>query len=286
MSFSSGAYFGSHSTVSQSRAARAARVAGMNGSVVEDEDDGFVVAARARPVDRIEAAQKIDEIAAALGGAGADGQLVGGKVEGANDRPFLRLAWRFDAQIAAAFGPGPSEIGVGERLRLVAEQQDDVARRSLLLEQPQAQAGAVDRIGVLPALQRVARPAPGEAPFFRTTLSRDFEMRSPVRFEISSAKRGRVQFGRSDTPGANSSSITLKAARAFFGSGPGAWGAPSPAAPARPKIQRQCRTLSACTQKAAAMRSLVHPSSDSKTARARSASSRSEDPASPRNSAR
>jgi hypothetical protein len=88
----------------------------MNGSVVEDEDDGFVVAARARPVNRIEAAQKIDEIAAALGGAGADGQLVGGKVEGANDRPFLRLPWRFDAQIAAAFGPGPSEIGVGERL--------------------------------------------------------------------------------------------------------------------------------------------------------------------------
>jgi len=66
-------------------------LAGMNGSVVEDEDDGFVVAARARPVDRIEAAQKIDEIAAALGGAGADGQLVGGKVEGANDRSFF--AW-------------------------------------------------------------------------------------------------------------------------------------------------------------------------------------------------
>src|SRR4051794_15104668 len=191
----------------------------------------------------------------------------------------------------AAFGPGPSEIGVGEigvgeRLRLVAEQQDDVARRGLLLQQPQAQAGAVDRIGVLPALQRVARPAPGEAPFFRTTLSRDFEMRSPVRFAISSAKRGSVQFGRSDTPGANSSSITLKAARAFFGSGPGALRARSPATPARPKIQRQCRTLSACTQNAAAMRSLVHPSSDSKTARARSASSRSEEPASRRNSAR
>src|SRR5437764_4793843 len=69
-------------------------LAGMNGSVVEDEDDGFVIAARARPVDRIEAAQKIDEIAAALGGAGADGQLAGGKVEGANDRPFRRRSRR------------------------------------------------------------------------------------------------------------------------------------------------------------------------------------------------
>jgi len=47
-------------------------------------------------------------------------------------------------------------------------------------------------------------------------------MRLPVRFSISSARRGSVQFARSDTPGANTgeevfaltSSITDKAARA------------------------------------------------------------------------
>jgi transposase len=40
-----------------------------------------------------------------------------------------------------------------------------------------------------------------------------------------------------------------------------------------------------CTQNAAAIRSLVHPSNDNRMARARSASSRSRDPARPRNSA-
>jgi hypothetical protein len=187
-----------------------------------------------------------------LGGAGIDDQLAGGAIKGADHRPLLGL-------IAPAFGPGTGEIGMGERLRFVAEQQGDVASRSLLLQQAQAQATALDRIGILPALQRVARPAPGKAPFFSTALNRDFEMRSPVRFSISSARRGKVQFGRSDTPGASSSSITDKAARAFFGSGPDALRARRPATPSRPKIQRQCRTLSGCAQKAAAIRSLVHP---------------------------
>jgi hypothetical protein len=119
-----------------------------------------------------------------------------------------------------------------------------------------------------------------------TTLSRDFEMRSPVRFSISSAKRGSVQFGRSDTPGANSASITDKAACALTGAGPGALRARSPDTPSRPKIQRQWRTLSGWTQNAPGIRSLVHPSSDSRMARARSASSRSHDPAKSRSSAR
>jgi len=57
-----------------------------------------------------------------------------------------------------------------------------------LLQQAQAQTGAVDRIGILPTLQRVPRPPPGEAPFFSTTLNRDVEMRFPVRFSIASAR--------------------------------------------------------------------------------------------------
>jgi hypothetical protein len=127
---------------------------------------------------------------------------------------------------------------MGERFRLIAEQQGDIAGLCLLLQQAQAQPGALDRVGVLPDLQGVPRPTPGEAPFLSTTLSRDVEMRSPVRFSISSARRGKVQFGRSDTPGANTSSITDKAARAFTGSGPAAVLARSPATPSRPKIQR------------------------------------------------
>ena len=260
--------------------------ADMDRAIVENKDDGLVGAAGAWPVDRVEAAEEGDEVTTALGGAGIDDQLASGAVQSANHRPLLGLPRRLDPQIAAAFGPGVGKIGMGERFRLIAEQQGDIAGLCLLLQQAQAQPGAVDRIGVLPALQRVPRPAPGEAPFFSTTLSRDVEMRSPVRFSISSAKRGSVQFGRSDTPGASTSSITDKAARAFTGSGPGAVRARSPATPSRPKIQRQCRTLSGCTQNAEAIRSLVQPSSDNRMARARSASSRSDEPARTRNSAR
>lgn len=175
---------------------------------------------------------------------------------------------------------------MGESLRFVAEQQDDIAGLGLLSEQTQAQTRAIDRLGILPAAQRVPGSAPGEAPFFITTLRRDVEIRCPVRCSIASTRRGKVQFGRSDTAGANTSSITLKAACAFTGAGPGALRARSPAVPSRPKIQRQCRTLSACTQNAAAIRSLVHRSNDSSMARARSASSRSADPAKARNSSR
>ena len=234
-------------------------LAGMDRAVVENKDDGLVRSAGAWAMDRVEAAEEGDEVAADFGGAGIDDQLVSGAVESADHRPLFRLPRRLDPQIVAAFGPGAGKIGVGERLRLVAEQQRDIAGLGLLLQEAQAQAGALNRIGVLPAPQRVPRPPPGEAPFFSTTLSRDFEMRCPVRFSISSARRGSVQFGRSDIPGANTSSITDKAARAFTGSGPGAVRARSPATPSRPNIQRQWRTLSGCTQNAKAIRSLLHP---------------------------
>src|SRR4029077_9079119 len=119
------------------------------------------------------------------------------------------------------------------------------------------------------ALQRVARPAPAETPFLRiTTLSREFEIRCPVCFSISSCRRGNVQFGRFVTPGARTVSITDKAARAFAGSGPAALRARRPEAPSGRNIQLQCRTLSGCTQKANAIRSLVQPSSDTRIARA------------------
>lgn len=108
--------------------------AGMDRAVVEHEDDGLVRAARARPVEGIEVAEELDKVAAALGGAAARDQLAGGAVERADDRPLLGLPRRLDAQIAAAFGPGASEIGMGERLRLIAEQQGNVADLRLLLQ--------------------------------------------------------------------------------------------------------------------------------------------------------
>src|SRR5260370_3617741 len=205
--------------------------AGMDGTVIEHQDDRFVLPGRVLPVARGKGAEEGDEIAAALGGAGIDDQLAGGAIKGADHRPLARLPRRLDAQIAAAFGPGAGKIGMGECLRFIAEQQGDVAGLGLLLQQAQAQTRAVDRIAILPALQRVARPAPGKAPFFSTTLSRDFEMRSPVRFSISSVRRGSVQFGRSDTPVVSSSSITDKATRALTGAGRVPCGRPDPRRP-------------------------------------------------------
>ena len=115
MSFSSGAYFGSHSDGKPISGGQSGPrgFAGMDRAVVENQDDGFVRAARARPVDRVEAAEEGDEVAAALGGAGIDDQLVSGAVEGADHRPLLGLPRRLDAQVAAAFGPGVGKIGMG-----------------------------------------------------------------------------------------------------------------------------------------------------------------------------
>jgi hypothetical protein len=72
----------------------------MDRAVVDHEDDGLVRAARARPVDRVEAAEELDDV--------------------------------------AGFG--------------------------LLLRQMQAQPAAIDRVGVLPPLQAVPRPTPGNPP--------------------------------------------------------------------------------------------------------------------------
>jgi hypothetical protein len=47
---------------------------------------------------------------------------------------------------------------MGKCFRLVAEQQGDIAGFGLLPQQAQAQTGALDRIGILPTLQRVPRP--------------------------------------------------------------------------------------------------------------------------------
>ena len=167
--------------------------AGMDRTVIEHQDDRFVLSRRARPVARIKAVEEGDEITAALGGAGIDDQRAGGAIKGADHRPLLRLARRLDAQIAAALGPGAGEIGMSECLRFVAEQQGDVAGLSQFLQQAQAQTGAVDRIGILPALQRVARPAPGKAPLYEALCVNDSS--SAVRVDCTTAELKRYGIG-------------------------------------------------------------------------------------------
>ena len=122
-----------------------------------------------RAIEAVELLQKRDEIGTALGAAGVHDQLARGPVERAEHRHLLGLPGRWNAQIRAPLGPGLGEIGMGERFGFIAEQKHDIARLGLRLQQLEAQAGAVDGVGILAALQRVPRPAPAETPFLRNT---------------------------------------------------------------------------------------------------------------------
>jgi len=152
----------------------------------------------------------------------------------------------------------------------------------LLLHQLKAQAGSLHGSGVLPAFQRVAGPLAGETPFLRnTTESRECEMRCPVRRSISSDRRGKVQLIRFSTGAANSSLATASAACAFTGGQPGAGCRSMPAKPSRMNVERQSRTVSSRTPKTSPIAALFQPESESRIARARSASVRSAEKAGP-----
>ena len=99
MSFSSGAYFGSHSTVSQrARAARAARrLAGVDRAVVEDQNEGLDRDPELGPIAPIDLLQESKEVCAALGPAGAHDELATPPIEHPEHRHFGALARRWNA---------------------------------------------------------------------------------------------------------------------------------------------------------------------------------------------
>ena len=104
-------------------------------------------------------------------------------------------------------------------------------------------------------------------------------MRTPSRPSISARRRGIVQLRRSATGSSSKGVATRKAASLFTGGGPGAMLAFSAATPPAMKSLRQRRTVSSRTPNASAILGLVQPASVSRTARARSASPRSREPA-------
>src|SRR4051794_38097941 len=109
------------------------------------------------------------------------------------------------------------QVGVGQGLGLVPEQEVNVARRGLVLQQPEAQARALDRVPVLAPFERVPRPAPAVAPFRSTALRWPGEIVSPVRASISRASRARVQTGRSAMGPPSTSRATASAASRLRG---------------------------------------------------------------------
>src|SRR5512134_2334958 len=98
----------------------------MDGTVVDDDNDGFDRPPGARTIDLLEPRQQGDEIAAPLAAAGLDDERAGSEVESANHRHLACLAGGFDTQVGAALRPGMGEIRMGQRFRFVLEQEHDV----------------------------------------------------------------------------------------------------------------------------------------------------------------
>src|SRR5512134_1168 len=203
-----------------------------------------------------------------------DDERAGSPVEHAEQRHFGGLARSGNAQIRPLLGPRMGEIGMRQRFRLVPEQEHDVTRFRLRLQERAPHAAARGGTAVLSECD-----APAERPFLRsTTDKREGEIGHPVRLSISPARRGKVQFVRSASGADSRSSATDKAASAFTGAAPGGGRVFRADTPPRMKSLRHRRTVSSRTPKACAIRPLVHPAKVSKIARARSASARSRDP--------
>src|SRR3954447_19919011 len=254
----------------------ASRLAGVDRTVVEDQNEGLDRNPELGTIAPVDLLQESDEVRASFGSAGVNDEVATRPVEHPEHRHFGALARGRNAQVGPSLGPDMRQVRVGERFGLVAEQEHDVARLGLGFEQLSAQARPVHGVGVLPTFQRVAGSPPAEAPFFlSTTDSREREMRTPERVSISSAKRGSVPFGRSATGPDRTSSATASAHSALTGAGPGAIDVFRASSPPVMKALRQKRTVSSRTPKAWAIWPLVQPDRVSQIARARSASPRS-----------
>src|SRR4051794_25275120 len=162
MSFSSGAYFGSHSRVSQGRAASAFVVSLLVwiGPLSRTATRGRVRSAV--PYAAPSWSSRATKSGGALGGAGMDEKAPVHRIKGAEHRPLFRLTGGLDAQLGAAPGPAARQIGMCERFGFVEEHQIDRPRRGLGFQISEALAAGRDRGCILAPFERVARPPPGK----------------------------------------------------------------------------------------------------------------------------
>ena len=113
----------------------ARRLAGVDRAIVEDEHDRLLRTSGRQAILRVDLFQKRDEIGTALAPAGAHNQFTGRPVEQTEHRHLGGLAGRWNAQIRALLGPGMGQIGMGKRFRLIPEQEHDIARLGLRLQE-------------------------------------------------------------------------------------------------------------------------------------------------------
>ena len=96
----------------------------MDRAVVLNQDHRLGLPSGLGSEKTVELFQVRDEVAAALGRTGMHDETASGVIERANQRHFLGLAGRWNAQIGASFCPSARQIGVGQRFAFVAEQQN------------------------------------------------------------------------------------------------------------------------------------------------------------------
>ena len=138
----------------------------MDRAIVDHQDDRLGRPARLWTEFPVDPFQESDEVGAAFGGGCFDDQVPGYRVLNPEHRHLPGLASGFDPQIRALFGPGVSKIGMGQGFGFILEQQDDISRSRLLLQELEPQPGPLDRVGVLAAFEAVSGASPPEAPFF------------------------------------------------------------------------------------------------------------------------
>lgn len=262
-----------------------AEFAGVDRTVVEHDHRRLGTRPGMGSVSPVQRFQQLDEVGASLGPAGDDDQFVAGRVERTQHRALLGLSRRLNPDIGSPSRPNMGEVGMGERLGFILEEEPDVARLGLLAQEVQPDARALDGLVVLAPLERVPGPAPGEAPFLRSMmLSRETEMVMPHRRSISAFRRGNVQ---SVSPGSDRMVVAQASAAAPFAPGrPVRRRARSASTPPDTKTCRSRRTPSARMPIVRPIISPVCPSRLQSIERARSASRRSDDRASRSSAAR
>ena len=158
---------------------RERKLAGVYWSVVLDQHHRFDRLPRLRSIEPVQLLKMSDEVAAALAAAGVHDKPASHVIKRPEHGDLPCLSRRGHAQIGTCLCPGTGEIGMRQRLALIAVEQNDVAGFGLLPAQVQTQTDAFDLGGNLTALQRVPWTppttffcaGPSSYPFTSTTVS-------------------------------------------------------------------------------------------------------------------
>ena len=99
-------------------------LAGVDRTIVLDQHDRLGLSPGLRSKETVELLQMRDEIAAALGRAGMDDELARDVIERPQHRDLLGLPRRRHTQVRPRLRPGAGEIGMRQRLALIALREE------------------------------------------------------------------------------------------------------------------------------------------------------------------